>query len=261
MEVTAHMTYTVGQVAKLAGVTVRALRHYDDLGLLRPDVRLKNGYRGYSVDDIERLQRILCYRQLGFPLDAVKAIIDDPRTDPNEHLRRQHALLSDRIKTLRRMLSTVETLMEARTMGITLEPHEMLEVFGDQDPLAHHAEAEQRWGGTDAWAESHRRTSSYTKDDWKRMRAEFAALMANFAAASAEGLAPDSPRAMDLAEEHRRHLERWFYPCAYPMHRGLGDLYVNDPRFTANLAKAAPQAPNIATYMRAAIHANADRNA
>ena len=254
------MRYTVGQVAKLAGVTVRTLRHYDDLGLLHPDDRSASGYRGYSPADLERLQRILCYRQLGFALDDVKAIVDNPHTDPVEHLRRQHALLSERGERLRRMLATVETLLEARTMGITLEPHEMLEVFGDSDPTAHQAEAQERWGNTDAWAESHRRTSAYTKADWLRMRAESGALMERFAAASAAGLAPDSTSVMDLAEEHRLHLERWFYPCAYAMHRGLGDLYVNDPRFAANLAKSAPTVANFAAYLRDAIHANADRH-
>lgn len=141
-------------------------------------------------------------------------------------------------------------------MGINLEPDELLEVFGDTDPTEHHAEAEQNWGDTDAWAESQRRVSTYTKDDWLRMRAEFGALMADLAAARAEGNPPDNQRAMDLAEAHRAHLERWFYDCDYPMHRGLGDLYVNDPRFAANLAKFAP---DLASYLRDAIHANAAR--
>lgn len=251
------MEYSIGTVARLARVTVRTLRHYDAIGLLRPGGRLDSGYRRYSADDLERLQRILCYRQLGFPLDRIKALLDDPNADPLDHLRRQHALLNERINELRRMAATVEKIMEAREMGINLEPDEMLEVFGDTDPTAHHEEAERRWGETDAWAESQRRVSTYTKDDWKRMRAEFAALMADFAAARASGLSPESQRAMDLAEAHRAYLERWFYACGYPMHRGLGDLYVNDPRFAANLAKFAPE---LASYLRDAIHANARRH-
>jgi MerR family transcriptional regulator, thiopeptide resistance regulator len=73
----------------------------------------------------------------------------------------------------------------------------------------------------------------------------------------ASGAATNSERAMDLAEAHRAHLERWFYDCAYPMHRGLGDLYVNDPRFTKNFDKVAP---GLATYLRDAINANAGRH-
>ncbi len=251
------MGYTIGRVAKLAGVTVRTLRHYDETGLLRPSGRLDSGYRSYATADLERLQRILCYRQLGFPLETIRILLDDPNTDPLEHLRRQRALLNERIEALRRMVATVDKIMEAHNMGIHLEPDELLEVFGDADPTEHHAEAERSWGETSAWAESQRRVATYTKDDWKRMRAEFAALMADLAAARASGASPDSQRAMDLAEAHRAYLNRWFYDCSYPMHRGLGDLYVNDPRFATNLATFAP---DLASYLRDAIYANATRH-
>lgn len=255
------MSYSVGQVAKIAQVTVRTLHHYDEIGLLHPSGRLDSGYRSYTMADLERLQRILCYRQLGFPLDHISAMLDEPETDALEHLQRQHALLSERIKELQRMAATVKTLMEAHTMGITLEPHELLEVFGESDPTAYHEKAEQQWGNSYAWTESHRRASTYTKADWQRMRAEIAALMADIAAAKRDGLAPGSHRAMDLAEQHRVYLERWFYPCSYALHRGLGDLYVNDPRFAAQLAKYAPEDAGFVGYLRAAISANAERSA
>jgi MerR family transcriptional regulator, thiopeptide resistance regulator len=252
------MNYSIGQVAKLAKVTVRTLRHYDQTDLLHPSGRSEAGYRSYSEDDIEHLQRILCYRQLGFPLDQIKAIIDDPETDPLQHLRRQHALLIERIKELQQMVVTVEKIMEARTMGINLEPHEMLEVFGDTDPVAYHEEAEHHWGDTDAWAEAQRRVATYRKDDWKRMQAEFTALMADFVVAYTDEVEPHGLRTMDLAEAHRQYLERWFYACSYHMHCGLGDLYVNDPRFAAQFDAFAP---NLASYLRDAIYANAERNA
>jgi DNA-binding transcriptional MerR regulator len=260
-----EMRYSVGRVAKIANVTVRTLHHYDEIGLLHPSGRLDSGYRAYSMADLERLQRILCYRQLGFPLDQVKAAIDDPDTDPLADLRRQHLLLSERIAELQRMRTTIETLMEARTMGITLEPHELLDVFGDANPVAYSQEAAQRWESSSAWAEAQHRTSTYTKDDWKRMQAEFATLMASIATAQADGLEPESARAMALAEEHRLYLERWFYSCSHLMHRGLGDLYVNDPRFAAQLAKVASADADgemaLASYLRDAIYANAERRA
>lgn len=255
------MSYSIGQVAKIAPVTVRTLHHYDEIGLLHPSGRLESGYRSYSLADLERLQRILCYRRLGFPLDHIKAVLDDSETDALEHLRRQHALLTERITALQRMAATVETLMEAHTMGITLEPHELLEVFGESDPTAYHEEAEQQWGNSYAWTESQRRTSTYTKADWQRMQAEIAALMAGIAAAKRDGLASCSHKAMDLAEQHRAYLERWFYPCSHAMHRGLGDLYVNDARFAAQLAKYAPEDAGFVGYLRAAIYANAERHA
>jgi MerR family transcriptional regulator, thiopeptide resistance regulator len=257
MDTMEHTGYSIGKVARIAHVTIRTLRHYDDLGLLRPSGRRASGYRDYSADDLERLQRILLYRQLGFPLETVKTLVNDPDTDPLDHLRRQHALLTERIAALRQMAAMVEKIMEARTMGIEMDPREGLEVFGEAEHPELQAEAEERWGDMLPWAQSQRRVSSYTQDDWKRLKAEHGALMADVAAAMAGGAPADSAVAMDLAERHRGHLERWFYDCAYPMHRGLGDLYVNDPRFTKNLDKIAP---GLATYLRDAIHANADRH-
>lgn len=254
------MGYSVGQVAKIARVTVRLLHHYDEIGLLHPSGRLDSQYRSYSMADLERLQRILCYRQLGFPLDRIKAVLDDPDANPLEHLRRQHTLLNERITELQRMATTLEKLMEARTMGITLEPDELLEVFGDADPSAYREETERRWGDTNAWTESQRRTSTYTKEDWKRMQEELAALMTELAAAHAERLTSGSHQAMDLAEEHRMYLERWFYPCSHAMHRRLSDLYISDPRFAAQLARYAPADADFVSYLRDAIYANAERH-
>src|SRR5215469_15777746 len=100
--------YSIGQVARIAGVTVRALRHYEAMGLLRPSGRRESGYRQYATADLERLQRILLYRQVGLPLETVKTLLDDPNADPLDHLRRQHALLNERIETLQRMAAAVE---------------------------------------------------------------------------------------------------------------------------------------------------------
>ncbi|MFI7467589.1 TipAS antibiotic-recognition domain-containing protein [Nonomuraea sp. NPDC049646] len=118
------------------------------------------------------------------------------------------------------------------------------------------AEAEERWGDTQAWAESARRTSTYTKEDWQRHEAEAAALSARLADAMHAGVPADGDLAMDLAEEHRAHLSRWFYDCTYDLHRGLAELYVSDPRFTAAFDRTSP---GLAAYLRSAILANATR--
>ena len=142
-------------------------------------------------------------------------------------------------------------------MGIPLTPEERLEVFGDFDPDAHAAEAEERWGGTDAFRESQQRTSRYTKADWERMKAESAEPIEQLVAAMRAGEPADSAEAMDAAEEHRQHISRWFYDCTHEIHRGLGQMYVDDARFTATYESIAP---GLAAYLRDAIMANADRN-
>jgi DNA-binding transcriptional MerR regulator len=250
------MVHTVGAVARMAGVTVRTLHHYDEISLLSPGGRSQAGYRRYGEEDLERLQRILFYRELGFGLDQIKTLMTDGSADPVAHLRRQHVLLLDRIGRLQRMATAVEKAMEARQMGINLTPEERFEVFGDVDPDEHAAEAEERWGTTDAYAESRRRVASYTKADWLRLKAEGQAATDQLVTAMRAGLPADSPEAMDAAEAHRLQISRWFYDCPHQMHVGLGEMYVADPRFTATYEKVAP---GLAQYLHDAIVANAAR--
>ena len=250
------MERSVGDVARLAGVTVRTLHHYDEVGLLRPSARSAAGYRVYDDGDLVRLQQILGYRELGFALDAIAEILDDPELDQVDHLRRQHALVTDRIGRLQQQLAAIEKTLEAQQMGIKLNPEEMLKVFGDFDPAEHEAESQERWGDTDAYRESRRRTSSYGKADWLQIKSESEEIVARLLRAMQAGLAPASPEAMDAAEAHRVSISRWFYECDSAVHRGLADMYVADPRFTAHYDD---QGPGLAAYVHDAVHANADR--
>lgn len=115
-------------------------------------------------------------------------------------------------------------------------------------------EARARWGDTDAFRESHRRTSTYTKQDWQRLGEEAAGVDEEFAACLQEGLPAGSPRAMAAAEAHRQHIGTWFYPCSYEMQTGLADMYVADERFTDRYEAISP---GLARYVRDAIWANA----
>ncbi|MET8125987.1 MerR family transcriptional regulator [Streptomyces sp. NPDC056653] len=252
------MDHSVGQVAGFAGVTVRTLHHYDGIGLLSPSGRSHAGHRRYDDGDLDRLQQILFYRELGFPLEEIAVLLDDPDADPQDHLRRQHALLSGRIAELQKMAAAVETAMEARKMGINLTPEEKFEVFGAKDPEEHAEEAERRWGGTATYAESQRRVARYTKDDWKRMQAEVAAWGEAYIAVMEAGEPAGSEAAMELAEAHRLHISTWFYECTYGIHRGLGEMYVCDPQFRAYYESIRP---GLAEHLRDAIDANAERRA
>ncbi|WP_016910312.1 MerR family transcriptional regulator [Streptomyces xiaopingdaonensis] len=253
------MGHSVGRVAALSGVTVRTLHHYDTLGLLVPGERTPAGHRRYSDGDLDRLQQILFYRGLGFPLDEVASLLDDPAADPYTHLRRKHALLRERIGVLTEMAAAVEKAMEARRMGIDLTPEEKFEVFGDFDPDRYADEAERRWAGRSggAWEESQRRAAAYTKEDWKRLREEMDDVHRRLADALASGVPADAPEAADLAEEHRRFIARSSYECDHRMHEQLGEMYVSDERFTATYEAIRP---GLAAYLRTAIVANARRH-
>jgi MerR family transcriptional regulator, thiopeptide resistance regulator len=242
--------YTVGRVAALSGVTIRTLHHYDEVGLLSPVGRSAAGYRIYEDRDLERLQRILFYRELGFTLDEISSIVDDPQTDALGHLGRQRGLLSA-------MVDAIDYEMEARTMDIPLTPEERLEVFGEFRPEDYAEEAEQRWGETAAYKESQRRVASYKREDWQRLKAEENEIRARLAAALQSGLAPDSEEAIAAAEAHRQHISRWFYECDYEIHRGLTEMYVSDERFRSNYDT---QTPGLAAFIRDAAHANAGQH-
>jgi DNA-binding transcriptional MerR regulator len=252
----AELTYSVGHVAELTGVTVRSLHHYDAIGLLAPSRRSGAGYRLYDASDLERLQQILFYRELGFALDDIGAILRDPAMGPGAHLLRQHGLLTERIERLQAMVVAVEYAMEVQQMGISLTPEERFEVFGDWSPDDYVEEAKERWGGGDAYLQSQGRTSGYTKEDWLKIKQEAADIDQRFVSALSAGTSADSEEAMVIAEEHRQQITRNFYDCSYGMHRGLAEMFVTDPRFRARYDEIAP---GLAEYVAAALRANADR--
>src|SRR5215204_882365 len=107
------MSYSIGRVAEVAHVTVRTLHHYDEIGLLSPSGRTTTGYRRYADSDLARLQQILLYRELGFSLEEIAKILDDPDLDLQAHLRRQHELLSERADRIQHMIAAVEFALEA----------------------------------------------------------------------------------------------------------------------------------------------------
>ena len=246
----------VGEVARLAGLTVRTLHHWDAVGLLVPSRRTPGGYRAYTPADLERLTRVLAYRELGFGLDEVAGLLDDPDVDAVEHLRRQHELLVRRIERLQAVAALVHITLEARRMGIELDPGEIREVFGDDDPTRYAEEAEQRWGDTDAWRASHRRTSRWTRQEWQRVTAARDELEERFADALRRDVPPQSQEARDLAEQHRLQLSEHWYETDLAMHRSLAELYVGDERFAAHYDR---RQPGLARYVADAVRANADR--
>ncbi|MGA9749067.1 MAG: MerR family transcriptional regulator [Nocardioides sp.] len=248
---------TVGEVAELAHVTVRTLHHYDAIGLLVPSGRNRAGYRLYDDADLDRLFAALSYRELGFGLEEIAAMLDDGRPVP-DHLRRQQKLLREQRDQIDGMLRAIDTALEAEDMGDALTPEEKLELFGDwiADEEAYATEVEERWGETEAFAESQRRVSGYTKDDWLRIKAETTEVERALAAALAAGTPADSADGMDVAEAHRQQIDRWFYQASHELHVGLGRMYVDDPRFSGYYERITPGA---AVWLRDAIVANARR--
>jgi DNA-binding transcriptional MerR regulator len=245
---------TVGQVAEQFDLTVRTLHHYDEIGLLTPSERSLAGYRLYTGDDLTRLQHVVVYRRLGFALEEIALLLDHPES-VEQHLRRQRAAVMTRLDEMRGLVEAIDRALEREMNDQPATTDDMKELFGEGFEDAQ-AEAEQRWGDSDAWKESKRRTKNYTKQDWAEIKAESDAVHEAFTAAIDAGEPPTSTVAMDAAELHRRSIHDRFYDCPPPVHRNLGDLYISDPRFTATYDEIRQ---GMAQYVRDAIHANADR--
>ena len=256
-ELVVDAVWTVGQVAEDLGVTVRTLHHYDEIGLLHPSERSAAGYRLYTATDLVRLQNIVVYRRLGFPLEEIGDLLDASGADLESHLRRQRAALMSRLDELGELVVAIDRALEKEMSGLQLTPEEQRELFGDGYSEEYAAEAEERWGDSDAWKQSQRRTASYSKADWVEIKAEMEAVGAAFVAAKRSGAPATSEAAMDAAEQHRRHIHDRFYDLTPEFHRNLGDMYIADPRFTKSYEDMEP---GLAQYVRDAIHANADRS-
>ncbi len=231
---------TVGEVADLTGVSVRTLHHYDHIGLIVPSARSRSDYRLYTDADVQRLHRVLVYREAGLSLEQIATLLDDPDGDELSTLEEQRRLLNERIDRLHRMVDALEELMANKNNGITLTAAEQAEIFGHDWPGEEYAaEAQERWGGTEQWRQSQRRAAAMSKADWQEMKDEQEALMADLASAMASGIEPGSAEANELAQRHRASIER-FHECDDEMHVNLAQMYLADERFTATYDDRLP---------------------
>ncbi|MGB3301462.1 MerR family transcriptional regulator [Gordonia sp. (in: high G+C Gram-positive bacteria)] len=249
-------TWTVGRLAEMTGVTVRTLHHYDDIGLLSPTTRSSAGYRLYTRADVDRLQAIVVYRRLEMPLDQIAALLGGS-DDPVAALRKQRDAVISRLGELTELVDAIDRAVERHMNNQPATDADMREIFGDAFNDEYQAEAQDRWGQTDAWQQSAKRTTKYTKSDWADIRSETDAINAAFVAALQAGLPADSAAATDAAERARLQINDHFYDCSHEFHTCLGEMYVADPRFTATYEKLAP---GLAQYVRDAIVANADKH-
>jgi len=255
-DTTEHDDLTVGAVASVVGVTVRALHHWDAVGLIRPSERTVSGYRRYSAGDVTRIRRVLIYRDLGLSLDSIGELLDAPLFDPGASLRQQRGLLVDRISRLRGMVEGVDRLIEATDAGTLLTPDEQVAIFGQDWQPSWITQAKFRWGDTDQWAQSAERASTRTPHDWQQITDSTTALNLDLAAAVRAKPAPASPEAGVLVERHRASIGAYF-DCTYSMQVCLGRLYAADPDFTAYYEALEPR---LTRWLRDAIDATATRH-
>jgi DNA-binding transcriptional MerR regulator len=245
---------TVGEVALRAHVSVRALHHYDEIGLLAPARRTDAGYRLYGPAELERLHQVLLFRELGLGLDDIAVVLDRPVAERAVALLTHRAALERRRRRTDAVIRAVDRAIEALEKGERMSTDELFDGFEDFDHAQYAEEAEERWGDTDAYRQSQSRTKGYTKADWAAVQAEADDIMKRFVALMESGAAPEDEAARALAEEHRRHIGLRFYECPPAMHAGLADMYEADARFAEYFEKYST---GLTVFVAAAIRANA----
>ncbi|MWV43275.1 MerR family transcriptional regulator [Paenibacillus sp. HJL G12] len=242
----------VKEVAALAGISVRTLHHYDEIGLLHPSGTTEAGYRVYSEEDLERLQQILFFRELDFPLKQIREIISRPDFDRREAMELHHKLLQEKRVRLERMIDTLEKTMKHDKGEIRMTNQEKFAGF-DFSSNPYEQEARERWGDKTV-DESNDRFNKLSKKEQGQMGEEMNAIYRRLAAMCHQS--PVSDEAQRAIGEWYQFLNRMgkYSPEAF---KGLGQMYVDDERFTRNIDQFGE---GLAAFMRDAMAEYADRH-
>lgn len=240
------MRYTVKQLAALAGVSARTLHYYDEIGLLRPERNPDNGYRIYDRPVVLRLQQIMFLRELGMGLEEIQELLDQPGFDLLAALEQHRLALQSRQERLQELLQTVERTISYLKGSTTMNDKQLFQGFSDEQQKEYAKEAIHRWGDKEVM-ESHKNWSGYSAEKKQQIADEGNAVYRDLVAAMV--FTPDSPQVQACITRWHQHL-RYFYEPSKEVLLGLGDLYNDDPAFSANFSKIHPE---LASFMRKAI--------
>jgi DNA-binding transcriptional MerR regulator len=243
---------TVKQFADLAGVTVRTLHYYDQIGLLEPTSVGENGYRYYEEDALFKLQQILFFRELDFSLSEIADIMSTPDFDIVPALAVHRRALEQRVKRLTHLIRTVDKTIHHLEGAITMTNDELFEGFSEEQQAAYEKEARERWD-PETVDQSYKRWNSYSKQKQQQIMQEGRDNTAALAAVMDKGHA--SPEVQEQVARWHQHL-RYFYEPTPEILRGLGQMYGDDPRFAANYTKVHPDLPE---FFRQAINVYCDK--
>jgi DNA-binding transcriptional MerR regulator len=222
----------INEVAKLTGVTVRTLHYYDQIGLLKPSRITEAGYRLYDREALAALQQILFFRELDFPLQEIREIMEKPGYDRREALEKHREMLFKKKERLEGLIGLVDSTLKGEN-GMSFQEFDKTEIEDMREKYA--AEVRERWGGTAAYQEERKKTADYDGDKWNAVSGEGAALMRTFAEHRSE--APESVAVQVLVRQWQDYITRNFYRCTDEILAGLGTMYGKDKRFSENIDK------------------------
>ena len=225
------MNMQIKEFARLTGVSVRTLHYYDEIGLLKPAlVYPSTGYRYYDEASLLRMQQILFYRELDFPLKSIRQILSQPNYDTAKALKQQKHLLTLKKERLERLISAIDGAMKGENI---------MTAFDNTEFEAYKAEAREKWGKTEAYKQHEEKTNGYTKDKWNSLAGRMDAIFAEFATSLQADADPSSAEAQALVKKLQNHITENYYTCTPQILAGLGQMYVLDDRFRNNIDKHA----------------------
>lgn len=238
----------VKEVADLVGISVRTLHHYDEIGLLTPEDTTESGYRVYSDENLETLQQILFFKELGFPLKKIKEIIHSPQFDRQEALEMHHKMLLEKRSKLDKMIGTIEKTIQYSKGEIHMSNKEKFEGF-DFSHNPYEQEAREKWGDQ-VVDEANEKAKNMTKFDQEKFNEIYRNL------AIIRHLSPDSKEAQAGIKEWYVYLNK-LGSYSLDAFKGLGQMYVDDKRFTKNIDQFGE---GLAKFMCDAMAVYADSN-
>lgn len=243
------MKMQIKEFAEFTGVSVRTLHYYDEIGLLTPAfVDRFTGYRFYDEQSLLRMQEILFYRELDFSLKSIGEILSAPNYDKTEALKEQKHLLTLKKERLERLISAIDGAVKGENA---------MTAFDNSEFEKYKAEAQEKWGKTDAYKEHAERTKNYSRQKWNDLAEGMDHVMAEFAVCMKNGETPDSAEAQNLVKTLQNHITENYYLCTNEILAGLGQMYVADERFKSNIDK---HADGTAAFIGEAIEAYCNRS-
>ena len=226
------MRMQIKEFANFTGVSVRTLHYYDKIGLLKPaDVDEHSGYRFYDRQSLLRMQEILFYRELDFPLKSIMKILSSPDYDKEKALQEQKTLLILKKERLERLISAIDGATKGECV---------MKAFDSSEFQRYKAEAQQRWGNTAPYQEYEEKMQGIPEEELSGPAERINEILAEFAVCMEHGAAPDSAEAQNLVKELQEHITENYYTCTREILFGLGQMYMADERFRNNIDKAAP---------------------
>ena len=220
---------TVKKVSEIAGVSVRTLQYYDKIGLLTPSQRTDSGYRLYSESDLSLLQQILLFRELGFPLDDIKNIMQSPGFDRKKALDRQIELLEMKREHLDNLITFAQGI---KMLGVKAVDFSAF----DRSKLDEYAKrAKEEWGSTPEYRELAEHEKNRTPEENDKLAEQFMGLFAQLG--DMKHLSPDAPEVQAQIKNIQNFITESFYTCTDEIFAGLGKMYACGGEISENIDK------------------------